>query len=54
MVPRICSDPGVTSSGIFALIPFSFACWARLAALDISSYEEFVQLPINATEIGST
>ncbi len=54
IVPLICSDPGVTSNGIFDLIPLDLACSAKLAALDISSYEELVQLPINATEIGST
>ena len=54
IVPLICSDPGVTSKGILDLIPLDFACSAKLAALDISSYEEFVQLPINATDIGST
>ena len=53
-MPLICSEPGVTSSGIFDLIPLDLACSAKLAALDISSYEELVQLPISATEIGST
>ena len=51
MVALICSEPGVTSNGIFALIPFDCACFARFAALDISSYEEFVQLPISATDM---
>ena len=37
IVPLICSDPGVTSRGIFDLIPLAFACSAKLAALDMSS-----------------
>ncbi len=53
IVPRICSEPGVTRSGTLDFIPLALACSAKLAALDMSSYDEFVQLPINATEIGS-
>ena len=51
MVPLICSDPGVINNGILELIPFDFACAAKLATLDISSYDELVQLPIRATDI---
>ena len=45
-----CSDPGVTEYSAFAIKPFSSACFAIEAALEISSYDEFVQLPINPTE----
>jgi len=51
IVARICSEPGVTSNGTLDEIPLDLACFAKLATRDISSYEEFVQLPINATEI---
>jgi hypothetical protein len=54
MVALINSEPGVTCNGIYVLIPFAFACSAISAALDISSYEELVQLPISATDILST
>ena len=53
IVPRIISDPGVTWRGIFTFTPFDFACSAISEALDMSSYDEFVQLPISATEIVS-
>ena len=53
MVARIILEPGVTCNGTLVLTPFSLACSATSAARDMSSYEEFVQLPIRATEIVS-
>ena len=46
-----CSEPGVTVKDDWALNPASFACFAIEAALEISSYEEFVQEPIKPTSI---
>jgi hypothetical protein len=48
MVDLIFSDPGVIKNCDFDINPFSSACFAILEALDISSYDELVQLPINA------
>ena len=53
IVPRIISDPGVIWRGTFTFTPFDLACSAISDALDISSYDELVQLPIRATEIVS-
>ena len=54
IVARICSEPGVTSSGAAALAPRAAACSATAAALDMSSYEELVQLPTRAAAMRST
>src|SRR5690606_39642748 len=43
------SEPGVIVNSAFVLSPLSATCFARLAAREISSYEEFVQEPINPT-----
>src|SRR5919199_531994 len=53
IVALIISDPGVIMSGTFTFSPFTFACCAMLAARDMSSYEEFVQDPMSATDISS-
>ena len=53
IVARICSDPGVMRSSIFALRPCAFAWRATEAARVMSSYDELVQLPIKADEISS-
>ena len=53
IVARTCSDPGVIKSLHFAFRPWFAASLAIDAALVISSYEEFVQLPINAALISS-
>src|SRR5688500_9276348 len=50
IVALIISDPGVTKREVLVLAPFRSACSAIPDALDISSYEEFVQLPMRATE----
>ena len=42
----ICSLPGVMVKGTLALMPADKACLATLDALAMSSYDEFVQLPI--------
>src|SRR5699024_6077132 len=46
-VYRTCSDPGLIPNSALVTSPFSTACLAMDAALDKSSYEEFVQEPIN-------
>ncbi len=51
MVARICSEPGVINSSVFALSPLAFACRATDAARVMSSYDEFVHEPISAAEI---
>src|SRR5687767_13299189 len=54
MVARTCADPGVIRNGMAAETPRVRACVATSAARLMSSYEEFVQLPISAEEILST
>ena len=51
IVALVCSEPGVTINGTFALRPYFAASLAIKAALPMSSYDEFVQDPINALEI---
>lgn len=46
-VARICSLPGVMKKSAFGSNPAADACLTRSSALVISSYELFVQLPIN-------
>ncbi len=53
MVARTCSEPGVTMNGVATVSPCAFACSATSAARLMSSYDEFVQLPISALEIWS-
>src|SRR3972149_1775559 len=49
IVARICSEPGVTRSGIFALTPFTLACSVRFPSQYISSQEEFGQVALRAS-----
>src|SRR5687768_14135153 len=51
IVARTCSDPGVIRNGTADLMPRAIACFATVAARLMSSYDEFVQLPISADEI---
>ena len=53
IVARICSEPGVTSSSVLAVMPLAAACRAIEAARVMSSYDEFVHDPIRAAEISS-
>ncbi|TPW12295.1 MAG: hypothetical protein FD127_2731 [Acidimicrobiaceae bacterium] len=53
IVARVCSEPGVTSSSVFALSPLAAAWRAIEAARVMSSYELLVQLPTRAAEISS-
>src|SRR5690606_22640157 len=46
-VYRICSEPGFIPKSLFGFNFLSTACCAMEAALDKSSYEEFVQEPIS-------
>ena len=54
MVARTCSEPGVTMNGTAVATPRAFACSATSAARLMSSYDEFVQLPMSAAEMSST
>ena len=47
-IHTLFSLPGVIVNGILVLMPALSAYLQMLAALDISSYEELVQLPIRA------
>src|SRR2546425_1169956 len=49
IVYRICSEPGVTVNSDFAFRFLASACLATEAERVISSYDELVQEPINAT-----
>ena len=49
IVKRTCSEPGVIVNSDFVTKPFSTACCAIDADLEISSYDEFVQDPIKPT-----
>ena len=49
IVALICYEPGVITNSDFTFNPLSIAWLATDAARSISSYEEFVQLPIKAT-----
>lgn len=52
IVARTCSEPGVTISGIRVFSrPAARACSTTSCTREMSSYEEFVQEPISATEI---
>ena len=53
IVARICSEPGVISSSVFAVSPLAAAWRAIEAARVMSSYDEFVHEPISADEISS-
>ncbi len=53
MVARTCSDPGVTSNGVFTLSPRADAWRATDAARVMSSYDELVHEPINAALMSS-
>ncbi|MNE30387.1 hypothetical protein D3C81_2020430 [compost metagenome] len=46
-VKRTCSEPGLIPNSALVINPLSTACLAIEAARDKSSYEEFVQDPIN-------
>ena len=50
IVARTCSEPGVTSSWVFAVRPFADAWRAIDAARVMSSYEEFVHEPMSADD----
>src|SRR5690606_4331343 len=47
IVYRICSEHGLIPNSALGVIFFSTACFTIDTALDISSYEEFVQEPIS-------
>ena len=53
IVARICSEPGVISSSVFAVSPLAAAWRAIEAARVMSSYEELVHDPTSAADTSS-